>query len=501
MLLARLRRVDPYLILLLLLATYGFALRLYDLGHQSLWHDAGYSVNAALSVLDRGLPILPSGHFYSPGLLNTLLTAASMGLFGETEFAARLPSVLFGTLTIPLVFLFARSIGDKRVALIGAFLVTFSVLEIAWSREARMYQQLQFFYVLSLYFFYHFTQRRTNACLALTIVSTICTVLTHALGFSLILIFFAYPLLANVRNIRRYVSRQFLLSGQTVFLLLCAVAVLVTGEFLLGLFSAVWNTRVNYFAEYWLLLNEALPVVLYLSLVGAMISLRDSVRPSLLLILAMLVPAYFVFFHVQLLGFRYLYLLIPVMFVLFACAVTYISRLLPSGRLKPVAGPLLTVLILGLTVGTPAFNFVPRSIYYLEPTASQPDFKRAYSFVRESMSEGDIVIDTWPALGRFYLKQPPDHWLAFDIAGTGVAYCAGDGESREMYTNAPCIEDLERLQAVVMASPGGWLVIDGLAEFRLPQSYIRFIEQDLTYYDEGSSRGRGGVVKVYGWEH
>ena len=149
-----LRRPDGWLFSVLLITLYGFILRIYNLGYQSFWYDEGYSVNAALCMLERGLPILPSGHFYSTGILNTSLIASSIGLFGVNEFSARLPSVLFGVLIIPLVFFFVKRIGGKRLALLTAFLVTFSMLEIAWSRQARMSQQLQFFYILSLYFFF-----------------------------------------------------------------------------------------------------------------------------------------------------------------------------------------------------------------------------------------------------------------------------------------------------------------------------------------------------------
>ncbi len=155
-------------------------------------------MNAARARSEKGLPIPPSGYFYSRSYLNVPLIAFSMLLIGPTEFAARLPSVFFGVLTIPLVFFFVRKIGDKKLALIAAFLVTFSVLEIAWSRQARMYQQLQFFYILSLYFFYEFTRGRSKRYLALTATSTICTVLSHEFGFSLILVYFLYLFLTNI---------------------------------------------------------------------------------------------------------------------------------------------------------------------------------------------------------------------------------------------------------------------------------------------------------------
>ena len=210
--LVRFNRPTFYIIALLLLTIYGFVLRIYDLGYQSLWYDEGYSVNAALCMLERGLPILPSGYIYSKGILNTSLIASSIGLLGVSEFSARLPSILFGTLTIPLAFFFTKRIADKRIALITAFLVTFSMLEIAWSREARMYQQLQFFYILSLYSFNEFTQRRSNRHLVLTILSTLCTILSHPFGFSLILIYLIYPVLTNIKNIRKYFGKEFLLN-------------------------------------------------------------------------------------------------------------------------------------------------------------------------------------------------------------------------------------------------------------------------------------------------
>lgn len=496
-----LRRADGWLFAVLLITLYGFTLRIYNLGYQSFWYDEGYSVNAALCMLERGLPILPSGYFYSTGILNTSLIASSIWLFGASEFSARMPSVLFGTLTIPLAFFFVKSIGGKRLALVTAFLVTFSVLEIAWSREARMYQQLQFFYLLSLYSFHEFTQRRSNRYLILTILSTICAMLSHAFGFSLILIYLIYPLLTNIKSIRKYLSKKFLLNRQCLILALCAIALLALGEIFFSIFSAVWGTRINYFTEYSRYLKETFPVILYLAVVGAVIFLRKDYKPTLLLILSIVIPFYFICFHIKLLSFRYLYFILPLFFIFFSYAIIYLSTLIPRGKLKPILSPILTVIILGLTVYSSGFNFTPQSIYYLEPMAPQPDFKQAYNFVNENLRDDDIIIDTWPAVGKFYLRRVPDYWLAFDITGLRQDYYAGEDKSREIYTNTLCIKDLDMLKTIVEENQSGWLVIDGLALARLPRVYINFIEQNLTYYEEGLSRSPDGQIMVYGWVH
>jgi 4-amino-4-deoxy-L-arabinose transferase-like glycosyltransferase len=494
-----LRRLNPEIVLLSLLIIFGFVLRIYDLGYQSLWYDEGYSINAALCMLERGLPILPSEHFYSGGILNTGLIASSVGLFGTSEFSARLPSVIFGVLTIPLAFFFAKRTGDKMIALITAFLVTFSILEIAWSRQARMYQQLQFFYILSLFIFYEFIRNGKNRYLILTFISTICTILSHVFGLSLILVYVTFLLATNIKNTKKYLDKALFLNKKFIIFAVSTVVLLIIGEIIFGVFSTVLNARVNYFGEYTDYLKQNFPVIVYLAPVGAIIFLRKEYRPSLLLILAVIIPFYFICFHVKLLGFRYLYLILPLFFIFFSYTITYLSTLVPRGKFKPILRSIIVVVLLGLTVYSSGFNFTPQNVYYLEPMAPQPDFKRAYSFINQNVRAGDIVIDTWPAVGSFYLRRAPDYWLAFDIAGLKQDYFIGEDKSRELYTNALCIKNLEMLAGVLDENPSGWLIIDGLARFRLPSNIIEFIKQNMTYYEQGSSRNRAGDVWVYGW--
>jgi hypothetical protein len=410
-----------------------------------------------------------------------------------------LPSVLFGILIIPLLFFFVKRLSNKRVALITAFLVTFFVLEIAWSRQARMYQQLQFFYLLSLFLFYEFTQRKTIRYLILTIISTICTMLSHAFGFSLIIIFFVYLLIVNIGSLKKYFNMRVMFDLKTIIPILCGIALLVIGEVVFGIFSNIWSTRMNYFSDYTFYLKEILPIILYLAPVGAIIFFKKDNKASLLLILAAVIPFYFICFHVKLLGFRYLYFFIPIIFIFFAFAINCLSTLIPWNKLRPVLSWVSVIILLGLMMFSQGFNFTPQPIYYLEPAAPQPDLKQAYQFINNNTKDGDIVIDTWPAVGKYYLVNPPDYWLAFDIGGTGRNYAAKDDSKREYHTNTLMINDLESLENVMADNPRGWLVIDGLSRYRLPPSTVKFIEQNLTHYPQGSSRNIAGEVWVYGW--
>ena len=73
-------------------------------------------------------------------LMNTLLVKLSVGLFGEHEWAVRLPVALFGTATIPVVYWIARQFRLSREVSLGiALLLTVSYHHIFFSQNARGY--------------------------------------------------------------------------------------------------------------------------------------------------------------------------------------------------------------------------------------------------------------------------------------------------------------------------------------------------------------------------
>ena len=90
---------------LLALVVAAFLLRLAYLLHSHPFIDEFTTILAARAILQRGLPVLPSGLFYEHGLLFTYLDAPFVALAGEKSlFAmARVPSLLLGTLSVLLV--------------------------------------------------------------------------------------------------------------------------------------------------------------------------------------------------------------------------------------------------------------------------------------------------------------------------------------------------------------------------------------------------------------
>ena len=117
----------------------GGALRLFHLGAQPLWTDEAFSwrwAHLTLGELWGSHAILET----NPPLYYTLQKLLLP--LGESEGALRLLAAIFGTLTVPLVFLLGRLVGGTVAGLVAAALLATSPIHIAYSQEARGYTLL-----------------------------------------------------------------------------------------------------------------------------------------------------------------------------------------------------------------------------------------------------------------------------------------------------------------------------------------------------------------------
>ncbi len=79
------------LILLAVLVTWGFALRVYDLSYHSYWMDESYSVISTRNMEKYGVPMLDSGTRYFRHLPYSLVLFGATR-FGYSEEVTRFPS-------------------------------------------------------------------------------------------------------------------------------------------------------------------------------------------------------------------------------------------------------------------------------------------------------------------------------------------------------------------------------------------------------------------------
>lgn len=128
-----------YLWWLAALTVAGAFVRFWGLGAVGLHGDEETMAMAVRHILEDGWPILPSGMFYPRGMTQLYLMAASVSLFGESEWALRLPSVLCGAALIPLAYVVGRRFLRAHWNLAFAAVVAFLPDLIVDSQTARMY--------------------------------------------------------------------------------------------------------------------------------------------------------------------------------------------------------------------------------------------------------------------------------------------------------------------------------------------------------------------------
>ncbi len=123
----------------------GGALRLVGIGTESFWADEVHSIVTARRPYDEILTTTIGNNqpFYF------LVLRGWVSLFGEGETAARMPSLIFGVLTIPATYLLARQFMTRPGSLLAAAFVAVAPVMVWYSQEARMYSLLALLVVVS----------------------------------------------------------------------------------------------------------------------------------------------------------------------------------------------------------------------------------------------------------------------------------------------------------------------------------------------------------------
>jgi 4-amino-4-deoxy-L-arabinose transferase-like glycosyltransferase len=139
----------------------GAFVRFWGLGSVGLHGDEKTMALPVMSLVNQGVPLMPSGMFYPRAVGQLYLMAASVMAFGQSEWAMRLPSALCGVLLIALTWSIGKRfltpiwnlaltaavaflpnfIDDAQTARMYVFLVTcvagYMALVFAWERTGR----------------------------------------------------------------------------------------------------------------------------------------------------------------------------------------------------------------------------------------------------------------------------------------------------------------------------------------------------------------------------
>jgi len=140
------------LLSLLAIVLLGAVLRFYGLDVQSLSDDElaswDFSNRGTLSQVIEGV----RGDIHPP--LYFLILRFAQWIFGDSEWALRLPSAVAGLLSIPAIYLLGKKLYSEREGIIAALFLTVLWAPIYYSQEARPYAMLILLSILTSYFWW-----------------------------------------------------------------------------------------------------------------------------------------------------------------------------------------------------------------------------------------------------------------------------------------------------------------------------------------------------------
>jgi len=487
-------RQNWYKISLALLFIWAFFLRCYHLGETSIWMDEGYSINAAMSIWQKGWPILDSGRYYLGGIIYHYLLAGLYGISGGNIFGMRLLSVIIGMAGSGVLFKTAQKITRSNQASIWTLLLYwFGYWQIAWSRQIRMYELTMLFLWLSVYFFWQVIEKGKDkwkkilVSLTFLVLATLCHPVVLLVGPVYLLIFWLFfPDPKSKKSI-------------TIWLL-----GLVLLWQIIGYFTIYRNLTLFYLIKNNLSLNFYLPsflefignsylwqsVLSLIAVVWFIIENKHS-RQTWFLALTYLFPLTIFCFFFRTLIFRYLFVFTPALLILNGM---FITEILAEIKKKNVAYLSIATLF-ALMIYSGELVVWPKTFYKLESNPEnssktylsytpQPNFATAYQTMRAQLAANDAVVSAYPHLTKILLGQP-GYWLKFDYIGAEKSDYYVDSNNREYYVNAETINNLDQLKELNQIKTV-FIIYDRMARDRLDGATLDWIEKNghLLFFDQ-----------------
>jgi hypothetical protein len=178
-----------YIVTGILFIWLGFAIRLHNLGGDSFWGDE----IATIRFSNKGLETALGATRDHPPLIY-LFTATSIQLWGENEFAARLPAFFAGVLTIPLMLILGKIFRQPWVGFWAALFLVFSPFHLKYSQEVRHYTLLLLTSLASYFFLYRAMVKSRRFTWAAYALLTTLMLYTHYGGFVVLITQFVVAL-------------------------------------------------------------------------------------------------------------------------------------------------------------------------------------------------------------------------------------------------------------------------------------------------------------------
>jgi len=160
------------------------AVRLYHLEFQSLWNDEAFSFDVVQQPFTAIQSVLIEKYHHPP--LFFYCAHISIYFFGAMAWALRLPSVIFGALTVGLVFFIANRFINRTAGVVAGIFCLISPFHIAYSQEGRPYALAAFLVLGSCYLFLLVLQQPKYIRQTFYVITSVALLYTHHWGLFVI---------------------------------------------------------------------------------------------------------------------------------------------------------------------------------------------------------------------------------------------------------------------------------------------------------------------------
>ena len=485
-------------------------LRFSHLGDADFGLDEILHMHVAAQLAEGKAPELPSGQYYTRSLLFSSLVSVAGTLGGFNEFVLRVPSVMLGILLVVLVYWLTARWFSAPAGVVAAFMATFSPIEVAHSREVRMYALFQCLYLLVLFFFYegmntavrsrssNITMRRFQELCAMVHIRPLF--LLASLGVFFLALETQHLILPGLSGVVVYIFamgsigwlitrvsrvdcvKYSVISG--LIIISCVSSVLMVPEVLDKIVQAVtkvppWNKEIaqnwNYYRH---ILIDEYPIVFGTLAVSMAYCIAKKPGISLFVCLAFAVPFIIHSIVFQQKTYRYILYILPLMYMVAGFSIAEILKSLwifglnlnAEHYISPkiyriILVGFLCMIIGGVVVNMPWFMRTLKDYArdFANPHVTDVQhhkWKNAMKYISERAASEDVIICSYPLLCRYYGVTQPLYFMNDAYIATNMAINRRNvqGELVDYTMGVIVLKTVEDFLRVIANHESGWVV-------------------------------------------
>jgi uncharacterized membrane protein len=350
-------------------------LRLWGIGSESYWLDEAISVNQAQESFLKSMELVKED-VHLPLYISVL--NIWVHLFGTSEIMTRLLSVIFGVISIYVIFLLGKKLFNKDAGLYSSILLALSVIAIYYSQETRLYSLFVLLVMMSFYFFIDLFKENKFKTKALYFLFSLLMLYTHLFSFLVLFVQNIYYLLMNFRDRKRLVQ-WFIMQAGLGLLFLPWVSVLLKQMKKAHYLSWISLDLMKIYYTFFDFFNH---LAIFLIFIGLLIYVFKKYKVKeknnlILLGLWALLPIiivilYSLFFN-SIYHTRYLLFVLPAFYLIFAWSIVKIPRIYGIALLSIV-----------IVVSLPF-------IFIQQQSLDKDNWREVSSFVKDNVGKEDYI--------------------------------------------------------------------------------------------------------------